>query len=36
MAFAAVLKELPIGERFSASKWGYVITDMNNNKLFRY
>jgi len=33
---AAVLKELPIGERFSASKWGYVITDMNNNKLFRY
>jgi hypothetical protein len=24
---AAVLKELPIGEKFPTSKWGYIITD---------
>lgn len=32
---AAVLKELPIGEKFPSSKWGYIITDENNNRFIR-
>jgi hypothetical protein len=32
---AAVLTELPIGEKFPTSKWGYIISDYNNNRFIR-
>lgn len=32
---AAILTELPIGEKFPSSKWGYIITDENNSRFIR-
>jgi hypothetical protein len=32
---AAILKELPIGEKFPSSKWGYNITDQCDNRFIR-
>jgi len=31
----AVLKELPIGEKFPTSKWGYIIIDQCDNRFIR-
>jgi hypothetical protein len=32
---AAILKELPIGEKFPTSKWGYIIIDQCDNRFIR-